>query len=227
MTEFCLSIRVFLGRRAMSCCSHCGEQRAALKRCSRCKHASYCGAECQNAAWKGHKKTCATLDDVFDKVNAAGFADDWREVLKWEGRMEEMMENRSDAGCNAILALFVHAHGEAFNSTGSKDDALSIVRLQTQNVEVLGKMQRFRDQGVALCIVAEQLLFLGKQQEAEGYFLRARKSENGEASLTKGLCLCFPFIGEAGPCFSTPLGLYSRPVSEFYSSPSSGRGGSL
>jgi hypothetical protein len=32
-----------------------------FQRCSRCKHASYCGAECQNAAWQGHKKTCVTL----------------------------------------------------------------------------------------------------------------------------------------------------------------------
>ncbi|KAJ1483459.1 hypothetical protein T484DRAFT_1622771, partial [Baffinella frigidus] len=41
-------------------CSHCGKQRATLKRCSRCKQTWYCGAACQNAAWKGHRKTCVT-----------------------------------------------------------------------------------------------------------------------------------------------------------------------
>lgn len=41
-------------------CSFCGKEKGvvALKRCMRCKQASYCGAECQKAAWGLHKKTC-------------------------------------------------------------------------------------------------------------------------------------------------------------------------
>ena len=93
--------------KAMNRCSHCGTQRAALKRCSRCKQASYCGAECQNAAWKGHRKTCLTLEEVLEKVRAANLRKDWRGLLKWEGRMEEMMEQQPDAFCNNILALIV------------------------------------------------------------------------------------------------------------------------
>jgi len=159
-------------------CSNCGKQRAALKRCSRCKQASYCGAECQTAAWKGHKKTCVTLDEVCEKVNAANLREDWREVLKWEGRMEEMIEHQPDAGCNNIqniLKMFSNAHSMVCNATSSKDNSLSVVRLETRRAEVLGKMQRFRDQGEALCRVADELHFLGKNQEAEGYFQRARK----------------------------------------------------
>ena len=167
-SEICLVVK------AMSC-SQCGKQRKALKRCSRCKQASYCSAGCQIAAWKGHKKTCVTLDDVVERVNAAHIREDWRAVLKWEGRMEEMMEVRTDAGCNKILEVFIDAHGRAFNSTGSKDDSLSIVRLETRRVEVLGKMQRFRDQGEALCRTADCLSVLDKHQEAEAYFQRARK----------------------------------------------------
>ena len=135
-------------------CSQCGKKRAALKRCSRCKQASYCGAECQNAAWKGYTKTCVTLDDVVEGVNAAHCRQDWRAVLKWEGRMEAMMEDWTEAVCNEILAVFADAHGRAFGSTGSKDHSLSIVQLETRRVEVLGKMRRFRDQGDALCTVA-------------------------------------------------------------------------
>ncbi|KAJ1467973.1 hypothetical protein T484DRAFT_2304801 [Baffinella frigidus] len=46
-------------------CSHCGKIAPALQRCSRCKQASYCGAECQKAAWQLHKKTCSLpLEDV-------------------------------------------------------------------------------------------------------------------------------------------------------------------
>ena len=158
----------------MSSCSQCGTQRAALKRCSRCKQAWYCGAECQNAAWKGHKTTCVTLNDVFEKVNAARL-DDWREALKWEGRMEEMMQNQTDAGCIAILSRFSRSHASGFNSTGNAEHALSNVRLEKRKVEVLGKMQRFRDQGEALCRVADQLLGLGRHQESERHFERARK----------------------------------------------------
>jgi len=36
-------------------------------------------------------------------------------------------------------------------------------------------MQRFRDQGEALCKVAARLCYLDKEQEAERYFQRARK----------------------------------------------------
>ena len=59
-------------------CAQCGKQRKVLKRCSRCKKASSCGAECQNAAWKGHKKTCVNLDDMVERVNAASFREDWQ-----------------------------------------------------------------------------------------------------------------------------------------------------
>mmetsp|Transcript_71682 Transcript_71682/g.164280 ORF Transcript_71682/g.164280 Transcript_71682/m.164280 type:complete len:124 (+) Transcript_71682:167-538(+) len=45
----------------MTCCSHCGKtgDGDALMRCGRCKQDSYCGAECQRARWKVHKKSCS------------------------------------------------------------------------------------------------------------------------------------------------------------------------
>ena len=159
----------------MSSCSHCGKQRATLKRCLRCKQVSYCGAGCQSAAWKGHKQSCVTLDDAVERVDAAQLRKDWRGVLKWEGRMDQMMESCHDAGCNNILMVFSNAHNGAFNSTGSEDHLLSIVRLETRRAEVLSKMQRFRDQGEALCRVADRFLGLGRRHDAEGYFQRARK----------------------------------------------------
>jgi hypothetical protein len=184
----------------MSSCSHCGTQRVALKRCSRCKQTSYCGAECQHAAWKGHKKSCLTLAEVYEKVDAAVLGDDWREKLKWEGRMEEMMKDLKDANCNTILSVFVDAHLSALSSTGSKDHSLSIVRLETRRAELLGKMQRFRDQGKALCRVASHLLILGKQQKAEGFFKRARKiaEAHGFFSVECDACLGLGKVAMAG-----------------------------
>ncbi|KAJ1483729.1 hypothetical protein T484DRAFT_1895394 [Baffinella frigidus] len=158
-------------------CSHCGKQSAAVKRCARCKQASYCGSECQKTAWKGHKQTCATLNEVFAKFHAAMTATptDWRGVIKWEGRMEELMENQKDAICNRILAGFVDAHMMGVNSTGNADHALSVVSLNERRIELLGKMQRFRDQGTALCTVAQHLQFLDRPQEAVRHFQRAKK----------------------------------------------------
>jgi hypothetical protein len=60
--RFCLSQKVFHGQlmaASAGSCAHCGKQGVALKRCARCKEVSYCGAACQKAGWKGHKKTCA------------------------------------------------------------------------------------------------------------------------------------------------------------------------
>ncbi len=42
-------------------CAGCGalDAGSAMRKCSRCLGARYCGAECQRAHWKVHKKTCA------------------------------------------------------------------------------------------------------------------------------------------------------------------------
>ena len=115
------------------------------------------------------------LEEAYEKARAAGLREDWQGVLKWEGRMEDLMQRQSDDECHNILALFVNAHVWASNSTGNADHGLSIVRLETRRVELLGKMQRFRDQGEALCRAADHLCGQGKEQDAEGYLQRARK----------------------------------------------------
>jgi hypothetical protein len=128
---------------------------------------------------------------VFEKVNAAGLVDDWKEVLKWEGRLEEMMANQTDANCSSLLKAFARSHTMGFNSTGNDEHALSAVRLEIRRVEVLGKMQRFRDQGEALCKIAAHLRLLDNQQEAKGYFQRGRKiaEAHGFFSVECNACL--------------------------------------
>ncbi|PPQ92967.1 hypothetical protein CVT25_000168 [Psilocybe cyanescens] len=44
----------------MTTCERC-KTTTALKRCSRCKSASYCSKECQTADWKTHKRNCEQL----------------------------------------------------------------------------------------------------------------------------------------------------------------------
>jgi len=107
--------------------------------------------------------------------------------------MEEMMENQADATCNVILAKFAGAHMGTFDSRGSKDNQLSIVRLEARRAELLGKMQRFRDQGEVLCRVAEDLPGLGRRQEAVGYFKRARKIAEAHGFFSVECLWCFGF----------------------------------
>ena len=38
-------------------CFYCQDE-VASKRCSQCRYASYCSAECQRSDWKSHKATC-------------------------------------------------------------------------------------------------------------------------------------------------------------------------
>lgn len=47
-------------------CIKCNKTGTALKLCSRCRSAKYCGAECQKADWTQHKKTCFKPMDVAD-----------------------------------------------------------------------------------------------------------------------------------------------------------------
>jgi hypothetical protein len=159
-------------------CARCGKQGTALKRCSICKRAWYCGAACQNAAWKRHKKTCApplSTEDVRARVDAACDAGDWREVLKWEGRIDELMQGQPDATCEVILRRFQNAHALGTKSTGSPHHSLPSIRLAEQLVDLLGKRQRFRDQGEEMCFLADNLRAAGKRQEASLYCQKARK----------------------------------------------------
>jgi hypothetical protein len=169
------------------CCAHCNKQGAGFKRCSVCKHACYCGVACQNANWKRHKKACAPpvpLQDVDAKLKAANAAGDWRGVLKLEGRMEELVAHRSDDDgladdyCLEVLSAFSNAHQMGFKATGirsnSADHARYFVGLEERRIPLLGKLQRFWDQGDSMCTISDFLRYLDRTSEAATWFQRAR-----------------------------------------------------
>jgi hypothetical protein len=162
-----------------STCSHCGTQGEGFKRCSRCKESSYCSAECQTAAWKRHKKTCAPpllWQKVLDKMDAAHAAGDWQEVLKWGWRVDELLGwQPDDWGRKVVLTSFITAHKAALSATLSKEHASAPILLLEQLVILLGKMQRFADQGEAMCEMGKHLLFLSRQRDAASWFVRARE----------------------------------------------------
>jgi len=140
---------------ASGTCSHCGTQGDGFKRCSRCKNASYCSADCQKAAWKVHKTTCKKVEDLWDLLKAAHDARDWRQILKWEGRMGDLMKNQQDAFCDRVLGLFASGYFFAFSETSRSDHAMQVVETKELRVQLLGKMERFRDQGAVICQIAQ------------------------------------------------------------------------
>jgi len=137
------------------------------------------------------KKTCVTLEQVRKKFDAAVEGDDWRGVIKWEGRLEQLLEGRSDEARDSILYNFIWAHAAGTDATGSTDHALAAVRLQDRCIELLGNMERFRDQGEAMCDAADLLVDAGKVHEAIEYFQRARNvgAAHGFFSIESKACL--------------------------------------
>ena len=174
---------------------------ADRKRFSICKEVSYCGAAHQKANWKRHKKTCTppvpgievngcapplSLSDVADKVNALGAARDWRGMLKFEGRMEEMIAHQAGSTCVAMLVAFSWAHQEGLKATGSKDHARSIVRLEERRIPLLGNLERFRDQGEAMCTKGKMLLMV---LELARFHLKVLDPEVGDTELIEAVAV--------------------------------------
>jgi hypothetical protein len=181
-------------------CAHCGKTGKRFKRCSACKEALYCGAECQHANWKRHKKTCKpplSLYDVSENVNAANATRDWRGVLKFEGRMEELIRGlqdplvgQDDAEVANILGIFSLANRMGWNATGSKDNAFASVGLEERRIPLLGNLQRFRDQGHSMCSTGGILCFLERGADAARWFERARKIAEAHGFFTLECTAC-------------------------------------
>ena len=173
-------------------CAYCVKQGAGFKRCSVCKHASYCGVACQNADWKRHKKSCVPPQDVAAKINAAHTTGNWRGVLKWEERMEGLMAGETDdAHWCGTLSVFSNAHELGFQVTGNHDHARSYIALQERRIPLLGKLQRFRDQGMAMSSIASNLFSLDRLSETENWYQRARDvgAAHGFFSLESSACV--------------------------------------
>ena len=89
--------------------------------------------------------------------------------------MEEIMEGQPDDICHVILKSFQAAYLTGCVPTGSQHHAISAIRLGEDLVALLGKMERFRDQGEEICLLADNLFEAGKHQEAAEYYQKARK----------------------------------------------------
>jgi hypothetical protein len=77
-----------------------------------------------------------------------------------------------------------------FQATGSKDHARSCIELEERQIPLLGKLQRFRDQGEAMCRLSNILHLLERNNEAATWYQRARDigAAHGFFSLESRAC---------------------------------------
>ncbi|KAJ1477085.1 hypothetical protein T484DRAFT_3047670 [Baffinella frigidus] len=167
-------------------CSHCGKGAAGvpLKRCSVCKNACYCGAECQNAGWKKHKKNCTaplprlTMPEAVNKIETALRSGNLRGVLEWEGRMEVLIVDQPDITRSFFLSTFANAHASQLehevDAAGSRHHAREVIRLEKSRLDLLGRIEHFREQGEALHNIGQHLLIEKRPEEAVKYLQKAR-----------------------------------------------------
>ena len=105
--------------------------------------------------------------------------------------MEELMAHLPDGACSGILRDFSDSHRMGWQATGSKDHSQSYVRLQERRIPLLGKWQRFWDQGEAMFNLSDMLRVLGRKSEAATWEQRARDigAANGFFSLESKACV--------------------------------------
>ena len=72
---------------------------------------------------------------------------DHAEVLKWEERMDDLMVMKTADTRDYILKAYVNAHTSQLTARNWVDHALAIARISERRIEILGNLQRFRDQG--------------------------------------------------------------------------------
>ena len=105
--------------------------------------------------------------------------------------MDELMANLPDVECEHILLIFTNANQLGQLATGSTHHNFSIARLHKRQVDLLGKLERFRDQGEMMCSFARTLILAGKREEAERWYQRARDvgAAHGFFSVESSACL--------------------------------------
>ena len=108
-----------------------------------------------------------SLAAVGDMVYTAANARDWLGVLRWEGRLEELLTLQESQQPKQIYAFAL-----ANQAQGLYAEAASLFQ---RRVQVLEKMERFSEQGADMCQVGDCFLRLNDAKQAETWYQNARK----------------------------------------------------
>jgi len=176
-------------------CAHCAKKGVGFKQCSVCK-TPYCGRDCQTRDWKSHKKNCtppvpAEQGKTFPMEGEGTWPEtfvqkvlenegDWRAILKLEERMEELVVNFPGGMptnillVGRILSIFSNAHANGYNQSSDPGHARSYIRLLERQIPLLGKLQRFWDQGELMCNMGVMLYQIDSKSKAAVSYQRAR-----------------------------------------------------
>ena len=143
------------------------------------------------------------LNEVEESMKAAADAGDWLRILKWEGRMEELLEYQSEPVSVTILLRFVRAHlmywGDFKEDAAGKEHGRTYVQLEERRIDLLAAMGRLRESALALCDLANnQLQIEDEKATAERFFKRAL--EIGAANgFTDVKCRAYQGLGGMAP----------------------------
>jgi len=133
-----------------------------------------------------------SVDDVTVKLEAAWKARDWKGMLQWESRMDDLLDScRTDGDLVKILSRFSNAHIMAFQARPGREDEDACARLLERQIPIHGRLQRFSDQGQDMCKIAAIFAGHGRTIESETWFERARKvgEEHGFFTLESVACI--------------------------------------
>ena len=95
-----------------------------------------------------------------------------------EGRIDELLVRSTDDSMRSdIVGTFIMARLMIPSQTSCPDPthASKTIDLFKRRVELMGKMERFRDQAKCMCDLSQSLVDAGQRKEAESYLQRARK----------------------------------------------------
>ena len=90
------------------------------------------------------------VEQVWQQMKQSEHEQEWENVVRWEGREEELMVRySSDDARDDILTTFIQAHSHLAEPDTGSHHHLSVVALEKRRIALLAKRERFRDQGEA------------------------------------------------------------------------------
>jgi hypothetical protein len=179
--------------------------------CSECKTTFYCCRDCQVVDWSRHKKKCKaivrarnenlltyrrlvsapTTDDVYLRVRDAAERRDWREVTRWNGRVEALCKDKHPVQAIRILHWFAFSNKQRFLILGEADTLVNMRLIGDVRRTVFQSVGLLNEEAFVLIEVANHMLMVKDYVQADKLFRSAGKiaEANGFFNVEIAACL--------------------------------------